>query len=90
MDAGDQWSVIRPEEIGLLSCLPGTDPFADALVRDAFAAIKRGERFAYPAHLPLVDVEVGDDRFGREERAGTASALGGLFKFAFGRAPYAN
>jgi hypothetical protein len=59
-------------------------------VRDAFASIKRPEGFLYAGDLPLVGIEVGNYRLGREERAGAAGALGELFKTALGGAPYAN
>ena len=60
----------------LFAGLPGNDPFADALVRDAFAAIERGEGFGDAGDLPLVDVEIGNDRFGGEERTAPTGALG--------------
>ena len=37
-------------------------------MRDAFAAIERGEGFGDAGDLPLVGVEIGNDRFGGEER----------------------
>ena len=40
-------------------------------MRDSFAAIERRERFGDAGDLPLVDIEVGDDGFGRQERAGS-------------------
>ena len=59
-------------------------------MRDAFASVKRGERARDAGDLPLVGVEVGGDRLGREERSAAARALGELFKAALGRATYTN
>ena len=52
-------------------------------MRDAFAAIERRERFGDAGDLPLVDIEVGDDGFGREERAGATGCLGEFLKPRF-------
>jgi len=38
----------------------------------------------YPGNLPLVGVEIGGNRLGREERTGAAGVLGELFKAALG------
>jgi hypothetical protein len=48
--------------------LPRCDPFPDAVVRDALAAIERGERRRDSRDLPLVVVEIRGDCFSREER----------------------
>ena len=90
MDSGDRRPSYAPRRSALLARLPGSDPFADARVRDAFAAIERCERFVYAGDLPLVGVEIGNYRFGREERAGAAGTLGQLLKAAFGRTTHAN
>jgi hypothetical protein len=49
-------------------------------VRDTFASVKRGERARDAGDLPLVGVEVGGDRLGREERSAAARALGEFLK----------
>ena len=72
-----------PRRSALLSRLPGSNPLADARVRDASAAIERGERFGDPGDLPLVGVEVGGNRFGGEERPTATSALGELLQPLF-------
>jgi hypothetical protein len=74
----------------LLARLPGSDPFADARVGDAFVAVKRRKRFGDAGDLPLIGVEIGGNRLGREERTGAAGILSELFKTAFGRTPNAN
>ena len=96
--SGDQASVLycKPMNTETFSVrldpsrFPGSNPFADARVRNAFASVKRGERFGDPGNLPLVGIEVGGDRLGREERSAATSALGELFKAALGRVTYAN
>jgi hypothetical protein len=60
--------------------LPRCGPLPDALVRDALAAIERGERCRDPRDLPLVVVEIRRDRFGREERAGASRGARHLFE----------
>jgi hypothetical protein len=74
----------------LLWGLPGSNPLADARVRDAFASVKRGESARDAGDLPLIGVEVGGNRLGREERPAATGALGELFKAALGRATYTN
>ena len=64
-----------PRRSALIACLPGSNPIADARVRDAFAAVERGERFGDAGDLPLIGVEVGGNRLGREERSAAAGAL---------------
>jgi hypothetical protein len=59
-------------------------------VRDAFASVKRGERFGDARDLPLVGVEIGGNSFGGEIRARAAGILGELLKATFRRAPNAN
>src|ERR1019366_5906518 len=79
-----------PRRSALLARLPGSNPFADARVRDTFASVKGGERARDAGDLPLVGVEVGGNRFGGEEGSAAAGAFGELFKAALGRATYAN
>src|ERR1019366_6517617 len=67
-----------PRRSALLSRLPGSNPFADACVRDTFASVKRGECVRDAGDLPLVGVEVGGNRFGGEERSAATRALGEL------------
>jgi hypothetical protein len=52
-------------------------------MRDAFAAVKRRERFGDAGDLPLVDVEIRGDCRGREERAGAAGRLGEFLQAGF-------
>ncbi len=59
-------------------------------MRDAFAAIKRCERFVCSGDLPLVGVEIGGNRFGPEKGTGAAGILSELVQAAFGRAAHAN
>ena len=56
---------------------------ADARMRDALAAIERGEGFGDAGDLPLVGVEIGGNRFGGKERSAAAGALGELLKPRF-------
>jgi hypothetical protein len=51
---------------------------------DAFASVKRCEGFVYAGDLPLVGVEIGGNRLGREKRTGATGILGELLKAAFG------
>ena len=67
-----------PRRSALLSRLPGSNPFADARVRDTLASVKRGERFGDPGDLPLVGVEVGGNRFGGEKRSAATGVFGNL------------
>jgi hypothetical protein len=53
---------VRPEEIDAPFASPRK--FADASMRDTFAAVERGE---YSGNLPLVDVQMGNDCLGREK-----------------------
>ena len=72
-----------PRRSALLWGLPGSNPFADARVRNAFASVKRGKCPRDAGDLPLVGVEVGGNRFGGEERSAATSALGELLKSLF-------
>jgi hypothetical protein len=63
--------------------LPGSDPIADARMRDTLAAVKGGEGFGYAGDLPIVGVEVGGNRFGGEERSPATSALNELLQPRF-------
>jgi hypothetical protein len=65
---------------------PRGNPFLDALVRDAFAPVKRGDGAEHTGDLPLVDVEIFFDRFGGEEGTAAAGALGELLQSCFGGA----
>jgi hypothetical protein len=60
--------------------LPRCGPLPDALVRDAFAAVKRGDGAENAGDLPLVDVEIFLDGFGREERAGASRGARHFFE----------
>jgi hypothetical protein len=65
--------------------LPRCDPLLDALVRDAFASIERGERCRDPRDLRFVVVEIRRDRFGREERARASRGACHFFEALFQR-----
>jgi hypothetical protein len=62
----------------------------DALVRNAFAAVKRGEGSRDAGDLPLVRVEVRGDCLGGKERTGAPCALGEFLEPAFCGAIYAD
>ena len=64
--------------------LPGSDPIAHARVCNPFATIERGKRFSDAGNLPLVGVEIGGNRFSRQERTAATGALCELLKAAFG------
>ena len=60
----------------LLAGLPLSNPFLDALVRHAFAALKGSDGADDAGDLPFVDVEILLDGFRREEGAAATGALG--------------
>jgi hypothetical protein len=70
--------------------LPRADPLLDALVRNAFAAVERGEGSRDAGDLPLVRVEIRGDCLGGEERTRAPRAFGESFEPAFRGAIYAN
>jgi hypothetical protein len=80
IDSGDHMSVIHPAATDAHGLSPTKRPIPDALVRDALAAIERGERRHDSRGLPLVVVEIRRDRFGREERAGASRGARHFFK----------
>jgi hypothetical protein len=74
IDSGSAYNILYTD---------GGNPFLDALVRDAFAAVKRGDSAENTGDLPLVDVEIFLDGFGREEGPAAAGALGQLLQSRF-------